>query len=134
MNVEVSIFSCKNRLQIWFQRPKVQLSFQTWVPNRQAYETSERHDTSRGNAAGPRHWGATGTESQETQTAGQMSVQQMAGEERQLVQKTKIPNLKFLKFVFSSAFVEKAAVFPPTSVRGAQISRETAGEHESWRT
>lgn len=70
---------------------------------------------------------------QETQTAEQMSVQQMAGEERQQVRKPKKkPNLKLLKFVFSSAFVEKAAVFPPTSVRGAPISTEKMGE--SWET
>lgn len=56
----------------------------------------------------------------------------MAGEERQQVQKRR--NSKFLKFVFSSAFVEKAAAFPPTSVRGAQISTEKMGERESWET
>lgn len=46
----------------------------------------------------------------------------MAGEERQQVQKTNPPNLKFLKFVFSSAS------------GAAQISTEKVGEHESRRT
>lgn len=48
--MEVAIFSCKNRLKILFQSPKVHSS-QALVPSGQVYETSERHDMSRGNAA-----------------------------------------------------------------------------------